>query len=215
MAKTCKFYSDDCSQKSICDQIIEGLLDGDVVEDLLKDKELTSADTISRCRAQKAAKQQRAEITHIPLENTFVQTVKRPYHAATSWPPQPIVATCPGCGSGPHQGGCQSCPAYQVICHNCHKNGHFARVCRSRRQPQILPNKSSPITSAVTLEPHVRTATTIEPAPTITIHICLLNGSAPVTVLQDSGAEISIAGHHLLQSLNEHKDNLLPSHMSP
>ena len=110
LAKTCKFCSDNCSQKSIHDQIIEGLLDSDVVEDLLKDKELTLADAISRCGAQEAAKQQRAEITHIPLENTFVQTVKIPYHAATPQPPQPMVATCPGCGSGPHQGGRQCCP---------------------------------------------------------------------------------------------------------
>ena len=46
---TCKFCADNCSQKSVRDQLIEGLLDGDVVEDLLKDKELTLADTLSRC----------------------------------------------------------------------------------------------------------------------------------------------------------------------
>ena len=35
LAKTCKFCSDACMQKSIRDQIIEGLRDGDTVEDLL------------------------------------------------------------------------------------------------------------------------------------------------------------------------------------
>ena len=195
-AKTCKFCSDGCTQKSIQDQIIEGFLDGDTVEDLLKERDLTLSATISKCRAQEAAKQQRAEITNTPVEN--------------------ICSNChPGCGSAPHQGGRPSCPAYQAICHNCNKNGHFARVCCSRRQPPTAGNKSHPITSALILETQVRMATRTNPAPTVTIHMSSLNGAAPIIVLPDSGAEISIAGHQLLHSLNEHRDNLLPSNMSP
>lgn len=41
LAKTCKFCSDECTQKSIRDLIVEGLIDGDTVEDLLKESELT------------------------------------------------------------------------------------------------------------------------------------------------------------------------------
>ena len=64
LAKACKFCSDACTQKNISDQnlIIEGLIDGDTVEDLLKEKDLTLATTISKCRSLEAAKQQRAEI---------------------------------------------------------------------------------------------------------------------------------------------------------
>ena len=49
LAKTCKFCSDVCTQKSIRDQIIYGLIDGDTVEDLLRDKDLTLEATISQC----------------------------------------------------------------------------------------------------------------------------------------------------------------------
>ena len=56
LAKTCKFCSDQCTMKSIRDQIIEGLTDGDTVEDLLKEKDLTLDKTIITCRAQEAAK---------------------------------------------------------------------------------------------------------------------------------------------------------------
>ena len=41
LAKTCNFCSNQCTQKNIRDQIIEGLLDGVTVEDLLKEKDLT------------------------------------------------------------------------------------------------------------------------------------------------------------------------------
>ena len=51
LAKTCNFCSDERTQKSIRDQIVEGLLDGDTVEDLLKEADLTLEATISKCRA--------------------------------------------------------------------------------------------------------------------------------------------------------------------
>lgn len=56
LAKTCNFCSNQCTQKNIRDQIIEGLLDGDTIEDLLKEKDLTLDTTVTKCRAQEAAK---------------------------------------------------------------------------------------------------------------------------------------------------------------
>ena len=49
LAKTCNFCSDTCIQKSIRDQIIEGLFDGEIVEDLLRERDLTLQPTISKC----------------------------------------------------------------------------------------------------------------------------------------------------------------------
>ena len=95
LAKTCKFCSDECIQKSIRDQIVEGLIDGDTVEDLLKESDLTLEATISKCRAQEAAKQQRAQ-------------------------QRPPTGTSPGCGSPHHQGGWQRCPAFNVTCIQCY-----------------------------------------------------------------------------------------------
>ena len=49
LVKTWKFCSDACMQKSIRDHIIEGLMDGDTIEDLLQEADLTLATTITKC----------------------------------------------------------------------------------------------------------------------------------------------------------------------
>ena len=54
LAKTCSFWSEECTQKNLRDQIIAGLLDGDIVdiiEDLLEEKSLSLDTTITKCRA--------------------------------------------------------------------------------------------------------------------------------------------------------------------
>ena len=58
MTKTCNFCSPLCVQKNIRDQIIEGLLDKDTVEHLLRQQELSLDNAITICRAQEAAKKQ-------------------------------------------------------------------------------------------------------------------------------------------------------------
>ena len=45
------------------DRIIEGLLNGDTVKELLRQKDLALSKTMQVCRAHEAAKQQRLEIT--------------------------------------------------------------------------------------------------------------------------------------------------------
>ena len=62
LPKTCNCCSDQCSQKNIRDQIIEGTPDGDTIEQLLKQSDLTLEAAIIICRAQEAAKKQRREI---------------------------------------------------------------------------------------------------------------------------------------------------------
>ena len=122
----------------------------------------------------------------------------------------------PWVGAGHHQEGHQNFPAYRVTCHNCNKPGHFARVCHSRRRQQgaTTQGETTLVTSAVSLESIVF-STAFMSAPTIEIQMSSLNSNTTAVALPDSGAEISIAGHGLLKSLNEHPDNLLPSTTSP
>jgi len=63
LVKTCKFCSEVCMQKSLQDQIIEGLRDADTIKDLLKENNLTLDTTIARCRSQEAARKHCLEIT--------------------------------------------------------------------------------------------------------------------------------------------------------
>ena len=81
-------------KKSIEDQIIEGLQDGDTVEVLLQESELTLATTVTKCRSkeaikknwsQKAAQEQEKEMI-VAVRNPQLGAQQRKYHA------------CPGCG---------------------------------------------------------------------------------------------------------------------
>ena len=76
-SKTCNFCSADCMQKSVCDQIIEGLFDVNTIEQLLKESDLTLDKAISMCRAQKAAKKQRAEIHVRASLQRYIQSEDR------------------------------------------------------------------------------------------------------------------------------------------
>ena len=225
LAKTCGFCSDECTQKSIRDQIIEGLIDGDTVENLLREKSLTLDATISRCRAQEAAKKQRAEIaggamgTGVSVSPIHIQAIRK-----QSLPP-PHLKTCQGCGSGMHPGGRQQCPAVNRKCNFCKKVGHFAKVCRAKRNAPRPPSYAALALQANNpdefeeLSPEVNTSsvsdTGFESAPTIMVSIASLNGRAMVEVLPDSGADVCAAGVSLLEHLQELTDNLLPSRITP
>ena len=45
-----------CMEKNIQDQVIEGIYDGDTVEDLLQENNLTLARTIAKCHSKEAVK---------------------------------------------------------------------------------------------------------------------------------------------------------------
>ena len=225
LAKTCKFCSDECTRKNIRDQIIEGIADGDTVEDLLKEKDLSLDTAISKCRAQEAAKKQRAEITN-GTDSVLVHTVRqRPADRSTSGSHQ---RTCAGFGSAPHLGGRQNCPAFALVCHNCNVTGHLARLCKRKsrtatsatyRSPSNTPGaRAIQIDSIHEQLPQISSSKlprSFEPAPTVLVHISSLNGNSTVPVLPDSGADVSVAGPAVLNSLNEHPDNLLSSNIIP
>ena len=207
--KTCNFCNDECAQKNLRDQLIEGLLDGDTVEALLLEKDLTLDKAISKCRAQETAKKQRPNLT-----NDHTETVTA-IHKKRHSPP----ATCPGCGARPHPGGRTQCPAYGISCHNYKKIGHFAKVCRSK--PISEPNRPDTSASANmlltpnTMLSNIHHVTSTDPAPNVSVNITSSNGSTLTKALPDSGADISLAGRGILRLLNEKISNLLPSNIIP
>ena len=209
LAKTCNFCSDECAQKNIRDQIIEGINDGDTVEHLLRQPNLTLDTAINTCRAQKAAKRQRREITE--QSPGVILSIKQPQHKTkqptrSNAPTQPSH-TCPGCGARAHQGGRKACPAYNQLCHYCHKIGHYARVCQARLSQQTNPQAAEQEMRSPKMST-IRQVTAAEPAPTILIHISTNKRFYQIPGLPDSGADISAAGQDL-EYLNEHTDHLV------
>ena len=109
-------------QKNILDQVIEGILDGDTVENLLQVKDLSLDKTIQICQAQEAAKKQHANMSSVHQElAAAVRTPqthhrKSPFHTAPNYPP-----ICQGCGGKIHSGGRARCPAFKLPCNSCGK----------------------------------------------------------------------------------------------
>ena len=56
LAKTCNFCNNDCLNKAIRDQIIEGLLDGETIQELLQVRDLNLDQATTKCRGLEAAK---------------------------------------------------------------------------------------------------------------------------------------------------------------
>ena len=141
-------------------------------------------------------------------------SIKQPQHKTkqpthSNAPTQPSH-TCPGCGARAHQGGCKACPAYNQLCHYCHKIGHYARVCQARLSQQTNPQAAEQEMRSRKMST-IRQVTAAEPSPTILIHISTNKRSYQMQVLPDSGADISAAGQDLLEYLDEHTDHLVLS----
>ena len=174
LSKTCNFCTDDCQQRSIRDQIIEGILDGETKEDLLRVKDLTLEAAISTCHAHEAARRQRVEITGNASASIHAINFKRPSSNPSTSPSSPTT-TCPGCGSSFHPGGRKSCPAFKLVYHHCNKVGHFAKVCKSRQaQAPPTPHTHDPRSNLIRIEaampssvqsPWILSNNTTEPAP--------------------------------------------------
>ena len=216
LAKTCNFCNDGCAQKNIRDQIIEGLTNGDIVEDLLKEKSLTLETSVFKCRAQEAARKQRAEISGVSPRVQAVRQGTLPRPSLSK--PQGNQSLCQGCGASPHPGERHQCPAFSMTCHFYvyRKPGHLMKVRRGRPQSAMAVQAVVPEVEM----PEVNSSSTpcqrnmIESAPTVKVHVSSLNGHAVVSVLPDSGADVSLAGPSLLQDLKDHPDNLPPSAVS-
>ena len=191
LVRTCNFCSNACVQQSLRDQIIEGLLDGDTIEALLQEVDLTLERAISKCRAQEAAKRQRANITDHSESVSALHEKSRDKRGNA--PLTPASPQCPGCGAKPHPGGRSQCPAYGQSCHNYQKIGHYAKVCRGKftrcRDPPSPPTVNTLQIKQHTLS-NIRNVASTDPAPLIPINVTSLHGSITIKVLPDSGADI-------------------------
>ena len=226
LVKTCKFCSEDCAKKNIRDQIIEGLNDGDTVEDLLQIANLTLTTTITKCQSREAARRHHSNMS--VQDPGMVAALRRPSQTSRQATPT-TTETCPGCGARTHRGGHRQCPAYNQVCSHCHKIGHFARVCRGRQiQPRddtttsvwqpstnTIRVQSQPDNMTQQLQLYNMSDSKTEPAPTIMVSISSSTGTKNIKVLLDSGADISAAGQDIMRYLGHHKSNLVPSRITP
>ena len=96
--------------------------------------------------------------------------------------------SCPGCGGQPHNR--LKCKAWVKTCHKCHKENHFASVCRSK-EAHFIENYSTNdlCEDAYTLSLHHTTGThTGKP------YECTVTMAGKVVCLEiDTGASVSLS----------------------
>lgn len=155
LAATCDYR--ELRDELIRDRIVLGLRDNAVRGRLLREADLTLGRAVEMCRADEASRQQIKSIETRPAAGV-INEVKRSPGGRRGKPPfkpstprnaphrhaKSVVQTCDACGY--HQHTRSECPALNAYCKLCHKKGHFAKRCSTRRNVHE-------ITSAVGVEP--------------------------------------------------------------
>lgn len=164
LAKTCNFCDNNCLQSSLRDQLVEGVIDIDTVQDLLKEQNLTLEKAINTCRAMEAAKKElhpRPCTSSSALDSALSESVNALNSASseavnavsrykqskgkTMQVSPPVVSrSCRGCGQAEHPKGRRtSCPAFKSICSNCGKVGLYHNVCLQNPKPICWPQQET------------------------------------------------------------------------
>lgn len=215
IANFCSFC-DSCIDNRLRDRIVVGTRDEEALKRMLKEKSLTLENAIDICRASENANKCSAVIRE-PHASHAVNKVSR-YKRERMSPSTSVKDTrnvCYRCGETNHSER-RLCKAVDKDCLNCGKRGHFAAVCRSStRAPGSkgsprLPNQRS--TRGVGQQKRIRTvhrvlagvyvnAVGARPAPTVVISVTHPCGRDRVTWTPDSGAEATVIGLDVAESL--------------
>ena len=178
LAKTCNFCNNDCLRNNLCDQLVEGVIDPEVVRDLLKERNLTLEKAIDIGRAMEAAKRELhsrlgtsasaldpissgsvSVVTHDTAPSESLNAVSRYKQSKgkKGHVSKPVeLGSCHGCGQTEHpEGRRTSCPAFKSVCSNCGKVGHYHNVCLQNSKPHNPSaghsKKLSPQTNSLSL----------------------------------------------------------------
>ena len=141
LVKSCNFC-DACRSSTLRDRIILGVIDRDVQETLLKERNISLERTIDICRAAENAKSQSkairpAEVNKIDKSRNVERRNNAPWrrNQQRQHDPHNPQANSPGCHycGGKHQ-SYETCPAKGQTCNFCLKPNHFEKVCRRKKQ---------------------------------------------------------------------------------
>ena len=142
-AKHCEFGT--LIDSLIRDRIVGGIRSDQLRARLLREAELPLLKAIDICRASEASSNQLKEFNDdndkslhalqsqrfkFPYPSKFSNTRFNPRQQQSNY----VSKKCGNCG-GEHSSLQKACPAFGKICHNCRKENHFARVCRSKSAP--------------------------------------------------------------------------------
>jgi len=237
LAKTCAFCNNDCMEAAIRDQLVEGLESAEIVDELLKQRDLTLAKAIEVAQGLEAARNFRRGGRGSMPKVAKVGSTPQSKGKGRRGQPNAVrnepsrTDLCRNCGGSKHSGG-QRCPASDRDCSKCGKHGHYGRVCLSNPDAKKANNAggtSGSTTKVAAIQAHpsrgrqsgemfrpvrigaIRTIESdrIEPAPRIKVIVESSDRANVIEMLPDTGADICAAGTEFLEQMDEHENNLL------
>ena len=149
-------------EEMIRDRLVVGLRDMKLSEKLQMNAALTLENAAQQARQSESVKQQQEVIRHLQDQHNIdnVQEEEPVHNSRTKRPllkskkspstqgdsnkfrSTPRNFPCTRCGSNSRHNR-QTCPAKDSKCHNCGKQGHFAKACRSRNINEVEEVDSS------------------------------------------------------------------------
>ena len=195
LAATCEFQT--LHDGLIRDRIVCGIRNQTIKERLLRESELTPQKTLDICRAFELSRKQVKSLNDQSSANVDAlgkdqrkHNHRGNYRRHNNKPDtgKPPNNSCGNCGRV-HEP--KSCPAYGKKCNNCHKLGHFAKLCRSqdknpKKSVHEVNYESESSTHGIDM---VKTAVTSDNDEE---HASLKINNTTVCIKLDSGAETNV-----------------------
>jgi transposase InsO family protein len=219
-AATCDFG--DLKDSLIKDQIVTGIKNSRLREQLLREHELT----LDRCTAICLA----AENSHAHVQELMKHANVDAIGASSTVPSRPVPAenrqrwkpagkraptpspssfsgprsarnpgVCSRCGHAPH--GTKSCPAQGAVCRKCGKRNHYAKMCRSAAhiatqesdiQQEIIASQTTDYFVGAIVNHRVGPWTAVVKVDTVPIQFKLDTGADCTSVSQDVAKQLGV-----------------------
>ena len=154
LASQCE-YKDCCRDRLIRDIFVSGLHSVKLIRLLLQEGETKSfnecverAKTLDQLAADAADMKPDTKFVHCAVEvnaTTSSAAIPAEVNATASAPAIPDNYICIRCGASSKHFA-QNCFAINLECRKCHKKGHIAKVCKSKKKIHALSSRSSSFT---------------------------------------------------------------------
>ena len=128
LAASCRFHNEAVKEDMIVDALILGCRDQDIEQELLKTRDLTLGDAITRAQGIEQAKVDGSKMRGEEA-SVNIQKGRRAKQASRVDSEQ----DCQACGLDHRKG---NCPARNRECRKCQETGHFAKMCTSGKYGQ-------------------------------------------------------------------------------
>jgi hypothetical protein len=205
LIKTCEFC-ENCKDSVLRDQIVLGVWDVELQDDLLKVRNIALTDCITRCKlaenAAKHSKEVRPEPVHkVNVRQSFPKQRKRSKDRddrKSRESDDKSAKSCKFCTSR-HEMKRELCPAYGQTCSKCKGKNHFAARCKaSKRRVNALNENSSSESDSSEFEPVDAVSTTNDAtvcsvaSKLIKAKMLIAKDRKPVVFQLDSGASVNL-----------------------